>query len=91
MRDVGHRYSDVQTLNIERRQSKQLMRGYYRRNRAIVDITASCGDEELDCRVLEETREETARGRAEGPFVLSEGADIMEVTVATTAKNHSDR
>ncbi|CAK9114988.1 unnamed protein product [Durusdinium trenchii] len=50
----------------------QLKAGAARRNQAILKMSASCGDLELDRAVLEETRTELAKGWAEGPFQIGD-------------------
>ncbi|CAK9117153.1 unnamed protein product [Durusdinium trenchii] len=51
---------------------EQLVAGSAKRNQAIVKMAASCGELELDQKLLEETRLELSKGWAEGPFELSQ-------------------
>ena len=51
---------------------KQLEAGAPKRNQAILRMSTSCEDLELDALLLEETRLELERGWAEGPFELEQ-------------------
>ena len=51
---------------------EQLENGASKRNQAVLAMTTSSGDDELDRRMLLETQEEIDRGWAKGPFALSD-------------------
>ena len=51
---------------------EQLEYGANRRNQAVLAMTTSSGDADLDQRVLSETQEELAKGWARGPYKLHE-------------------
>ena len=70
---------EVESCDIFERQFKpclltveQLEAGAARRNQAIMAMTASSGDADLDKRLLAETLEEVERGWARGPYKLAE-------------------
>ena len=70
---------EVERCDIFERQFKpclltveQLEAGAARRNQAIMAMTTSSGDADLDSRLLAETQEEIERGWARGPYKLAE-------------------